>query len=56
MSTATAVPSRTEEQRLEGLRKANAVRMWRADLKRDIKRGERSVHAIDSTGARACCK
>jgi hypothetical protein len=43
--TLTAVPARTEQQRLAALEKANRVRTIRAQLKKDLKAGR--VNVID---------
>lgn len=50
MATVTSrhapAPSRTLTQRLDALDKANDVRKRRADLKRDLKAGRASIHAL----------
>lgn len=44
--TALAAPERSLQQRREALSKANAIRSFRADLKRDIKGGRQDVCAL----------
>src|ERR1700682_2114855 len=49
MGAAAAVlstPERSLNQRMDALARANAVRMWRAQMKRDVKAGRRSVGAM----------
>lgn len=50
MSTAVAVkhsaPERSLTQRLDALERANEVRTKRAQLKRDLKGGRASIHAL----------
>lgn len=43
---AAAVPERSLVQRLAALDRANAVRTGRRDLKRDLKAGRQSIHAL----------
>lgn len=43
---AAAVPERSLAQRLDALGRANAVRTGRRDLKRDLKAGRQSIHAL----------
>lgn len=44
--TAVHVPPRSLEQRTTALRRANEIRMWRAEQKRRLKRGETSALAL----------
>lgn len=44
--SATAVPERTDEQRLRALRRANDIRTRRAQLKRDLKAGRAKVETL----------
>jgi hypothetical protein len=39
----STTPPRTDEQRLEALRRANVIRSYRAELKKDLKRGRRTI-------------
>lgn len=45
MTTATT-PVRTDDQRLQALKRANVIRSKRKDLKSDLKAGKQSVVAI----------
>lgn len=42
----TPVPERTDEQRMKSLKYANEIRTGRAQLKRDLKAGRRSIHDL----------
>lgn len=44
--TTSVAPSRTNEQRLDALTRANDVRSRRARLKKDLKAGRRSMYAL----------
>lgn len=44
--TITPAPERSLAQRLEALKRANEVRVFRADLKRELKRGRVSIHDL----------
>lgn len=41
--TISAAPPRSIEQRTTALANANRIRVWRADLKRDLKAGRQSI-------------
>ena len=41
-----AAPERSLDQRMEALRRANEIRTARAQLKRDLKAGRRSIHDL----------
>ena len=41
-----AAPERSLDQRMEALRRANEIRTPRAQLKRDLKAGRRSIHDL----------
>jgi hypothetical protein len=41
-----AAPERSLDQRMEALRRANEIRTARAQLKRDLKGGRRSIHDL----------
>jgi hypothetical protein len=41
-----AAPERSLDQRMEALRRANEIRTARAQLKRDLKSGRRSIHDL----------
>jgi hypothetical protein len=43
---ATAAPERSLVQRMEALQRANEIRTQRAQLKRDLKAGRRSIHDL----------
>lgn len=45
-STMLQTPERTQQQRLEALRKANAIRLERAQLKERIRRGEVTITEV----------
>ena len=42
----TAAPERSLNQRMDALQKANVIRTRRAQLKRDLKAGRLSIHAL----------
>jgi hypothetical protein len=42
----TAAPERSLDQRMDALGKANAIRTRRAQLKRDLKAGRKSIHQL----------
>lgn len=42
----TTAPERSLNQRMEALERANAIRSSRAKLKRDLKAGRISIHAV----------
>jgi hypothetical protein len=44
--TAAPVPERTHDQRMKALRRANDIRTRRAQLKRDLKGGKKSVDGL----------
>jgi hypothetical protein len=44
--TRVDAPVRSEGQRLEALDRANFVRTYRAGVKRELKRGDRSIRAV----------
>jgi hypothetical protein len=44
--TKTAAPERSLVQRMEALGKANEIRTRRAQLKRDLKAGRKSIHQL----------
>ena len=44
-STSTA-PERSLNQRMDALARANQIRIQRAQLKRDLKSGRRSIHSL----------
>lgn len=46
MTPTLAVPNRSLEQRLTALRTANKIRFERAQLKRDLKTGRKSIHDL----------
>jgi hypothetical protein len=41
-----AAPERSLDQRMEALRRANEIRTARAQLKRDLKAGRRTIHDL----------
>ena len=41
-----AAPERSLDQRMEALKRANEIRTARAQLKRDLKAGRRSIHDL----------
>ena len=43
---ATAAPERSLAQRMDALQRANDIRTRRAQLKRDLKSGRRSIHDL----------
>ena len=43
---AVAAPERSPDQRMAALRRANEIRTARAQLKRDLKAGRRSIHDL----------
>jgi hypothetical protein len=43
---AVAAPERSLDQRMDALRRANEIRTARAQLKRDLKAGRRSIHDL----------
>ena len=43
---ATMVPERSLNQRMDALARANEIRIRRAQLKRDLKSGRLSIHAL----------
>jgi hypothetical protein len=43
---AVAAPERSLDQRMEALKRANQIRSARAQLKRDLKGGRRSIHDL----------
>src|SRR5579884_2773724 len=45
-SNTSTAPERSLAQRMEALERANAIRMKRAQLKRDLKAGKRSIHSL----------
>ena len=45
-SKQTAAPERSLNQRMDALQKANEIRTRRAQLKRDLKAGRVSIHAL----------
>jgi hypothetical protein len=45
-TTATAVPERTNEQRMRALQRANQIRSARAQLKRDLKGGKARIEQL----------
>jgi len=46
LSKPTAAPERSLVQRMEALQRANDIRTRRAQLKRDLKAGRLSIHAL----------
>jgi hypothetical protein len=46
---AVAAPERSLDQRMEALKRANEIRTARAQLKRDLKAGRRSIHDLLTT-------
>ena len=46
VETATAVPERTNAQRMRALQRANAIRSSRAQLKRDLKAGKVKIEKL----------
>src|SRR6202161_873301 len=45
-STASMAPERSLNQRMDALARANQIRIKRAQLKRDLKGGRLSIHAL----------
>jgi S13-like H2TH domain len=45
-TTSVAAPERSLDQRMEALKRANDIRTARAKLKKDLKGGRASIHAI----------
>src|SRR5271165_2256681 len=45
-SAATTTPERSLNQRMDALARANEIRIQRAQLKRDLKAGRRSIHSL----------
>ena len=46
VQTTAAVPTRTRDQRMRALKRANAIRSKRAKLKRDLKAGKATVEVL----------
>lgn len=46
VATAISPPGRTGEQRMSALKRANEIRVRRAQCKRDIKAGRESIHDL----------
>ena len=46
VKTSAAAPERSLDQRMEALRRANDIRTARAKLKKDLKAGRSSIHAL----------
>jgi hypothetical protein len=46
VKTSAAAPERSLDQRMEALRRANDIRSRRARLKKDLKGGKASIHAL----------
>ena len=46
MKTSAAAPERSLGQRMEALKRANDIRSARAKLKKDLKAGKASIHAL----------
>ncbi len=46
VKTSAAAPERSLDQRMEALRRANAIRSQRAQLKRDLKAGKAKVQTL----------
>lgn len=42
----TRAPERSLAQRMDALERANRIRTFRAELKKDVKRGKRTVHDV----------
>jgi hypothetical protein len=45
-STTSTAPERSLNQRMDALARANEIRIRRAQLKRDLKSGRRSIHSL----------
>jgi hypothetical protein len=45
-TTNSTAPERSPNQRMDALARANQIRIQRAQLKRDLKSGRRSIHAL----------
>src|ERR1700733_2835703 len=45
-STSLMAPERALTQRMDALARTNEIRVKRADLKRDLKSGRRSIHSL----------
>ena len=45
-SPSTATPERSRDQRMEALARANEIRIRRAELKRDLKAGRRTIQGL----------
>ena len=45
-SNAATAPERSLNQRMDALARANQIRIQRAQLKRDLKAGRRSIHSL----------
>src|SRR5689334_8708822 len=45
-SNASTAPERSLNQRMDALARANEIRIKRAQLKRDLKAGRRSIHSL----------
>ncbi len=46
VKTSAAAPERSLDQRMEALKRANGIRTARAKLKKDLKAGRSSIHAL----------
>src|ERR671922_1839236 len=46
VKTSAAAPERSLDQRMEALKRANDIRSARARLKKDLKGGKASIHAL----------
>ena len=46
LKTSAAAPERSLDQRMEALKRANNIRSARAKLKKDLKAGKASIHAL----------
>ena len=46
VKSSLAAPERSLDQRMEALKRANDIRTARAKLKKDLKAGRKSIHAI----------
>jgi hypothetical protein len=46
LKTSVAAPERSLDQRMDALRRANDIRSARAKLKKDLKAGKASIHAL----------
>ena len=45
-ATTSSAPERSLNQRMDALARANQIRIQRAQLKRDLKAGRRSIHSL----------